>query len=67
MGWNEIQAILTGPLPVAGVLGLIVKVLWAKLEQRDKELDAKDLVIAQLQDARIADLKKMLRPDDSSD
>jgi len=62
--WNEVQNVLTGPLPVAGVLGTIVKVLWAKLEQRDKELAAKDAVIATLQDARITDLKAMLRPDD---
>lgn len=49
--------VLTGPLPVAAVLGRICLVLWAKLEERDK-------TIAALQEARIGDLKAMLKQDD---
>lgn len=58
MEWTQKMIdVLTGPLPVAGVLGHICVKLWAKLEERDK-------TIAALHEARLNDLKAMVRPDD---
>jgi mRNA-degrading endonuclease toxin of MazEF toxin-antitoxin module len=56
--------VLTGPLPVAGVLGRICLVLWSEVKSLQKEAKAKDVHIQALNDARIADLKAMVRPDD---
>jgi hypothetical protein len=63
----EWQTVIMGALggsPVALVLGFVSYKLWGKLEEKDKTIAAKDLVIAALNEHRIADLKAIAKQND---
>lgn len=69
MEWNKVAEALAGSGPLAGGLVFAVYTLWKKLEQKDKDhavaLEAEKAENERLQQARIDDLKAMLRPKSS--
>lgn len=61
--WTEILK-LVGQLTTTGVLAFVAWKLWGKLAETEKQSQAKDAVIAALNEARINDLKVILRQND---
>lgn len=62
MQWWEGAA---GSLVGSGLLLAALKVLWGKLEAKDKEIATLNQKLETLAERRISDLREMLRPDDS--
>jgi hypothetical protein len=55
--WQTLINSAIGASPVALLLGYGCFKLWAKVEEKDKIIAAKDLVIADLNEKRVNDLK----------
>lgn len=62
MEWHAIIQGLLGSSPLAGALGFACYKLWAKLEQKDQTIQEKDTVIAELNEARVNDLRQISKP-----
>ena len=67
MEWPKILESLIGSSPLAALLALGLRVVWNRSERRDQESAAREAAMAKQladsQDARIADLKSMLKPE----
>lgn len=66
MEWDKILGSLLGSSPLAGGLAFVAWTVWKKLEQKEAEhakaLEAEKAENERLQQARIDDLKEILRP-----
>jgi len=71
--WTKLLETALGASPAALVLGYVAKTLWEKLQAQevarvaaeathDAQLAKKDQQIADLQQARLEDLRKLLKP-----
>jgi hypothetical protein len=61
--WTEILK-LAGQLTTTGVLAFVAWKLWGKIAELEATIKAKDVVILNLQDSRINDLKTIARQND---
>lgn len=61
MQWDQVIGSLVGSGPLAGGLAFALWMVWNKSNARIAELEAH---LKASQDARITDLKSMLKPDD---
>ncbi len=59
--WDQVIGSLVGSGPLAGGLAFALWMVWNKSNARIAELEAR---LKASQDARITDLKSMLRPED---
>ncbi len=64
MTWDAIISGLLGSSPLAGAMGVACWKLWEKVNTKEKVIEDKDRQIAALNEARLSDLKAMLKQDD---